>query len=94
MLSEVLINNKNYEKEVYFNKKGLYLTLEIEFYKKRILALEQELGIISQPKKYQNTLLRFLDLEFNKSRNVIQVAVQFIECKKNFHIQLSLKQQE
>ena len=62
-------------KEVYFNKEEHYLTLEIEFYKKRIFALEQELGIIPQPKKYQNTLLRFLDLEFNKSRNVIQVAV-------------------
>ena len=62
-------------KEVYFNKEKHYLTLEIEFYKKRIFALEQELGIISQPKKYRNILLRFLDLEFNKSRNVIQVAV-------------------
>ena len=62
-------------KEVYFNKEKHYLTLEIEFYKKRIFALEQKLGIISQPKKYQNTLLRFLDLEFNKSRNVIQVVV-------------------
>lgn len=62
-------------KEVYFNKEEHYLTLEIEFYKKRIFVLEHELGIISQPKKYRNTLLRFLDLEFNKSRNVIQVAV-------------------
>ena len=62
-------------KEVYFNKEEHYLTLEIEFYKKRIFALEQELGINPQPKKYRNTLLRFLDLEFNKSRNVIQVAV-------------------
>lgn len=62
-------------KEVYFNKEEHYLALKIEFYKKRIFDLEQELGIISQPKKYRNTLLRFLDLEFNKSRNVIQVAV-------------------
>ena len=62
-------------KEVYFNKEEQYLTLEIKFYQKRIFALEQELGIIPQPKKYQNTLLRVLDLEFNKSRNVIQVAV-------------------
>ena len=62
-------------KEVYFNKEEYYLTLEIEFYKKRIFALEQELRIIPQTRKYRNTLLRFLDLEFNKSRNVIQVAV-------------------
>ena len=62
-------------KEVYLNKEEHYLILEIEFYKKRIFALEQELGIIPQPKKYRNTLLRFLDLEFNKSRNIIQVAV-------------------
>lgn len=58
-------------KKVYFNKEEHYLTFEIEFYKKRIFALEHELGIIIQPKKYRNTLLRFLDLEFNKSRNVI-----------------------
>ena len=70
-------------KEVYFNKEAHYLTLEIEFYKKRIFALEQELGIITQPKKYRNTLLRFLDIEFNKSRNVIQVAVH--RMQKEFH---------
>ena len=70
-------------KEVYFNKEEHYLTLEIEFYKKRIFALEQELGIITQTKKYRNTLLRFLDIEFNKSRNVIQVAVH--RMQKEFH---------
>lgn len=70
-------------KEVYFNKEEHCLTLEIEFYKKRIFALEQELGIITQPKKYRNTLLRFLDIEFNKSRNVIQVAVH--RMQKEFH---------
>lgn len=55
-------------KEVYFNKEEHYLTSEIKFYKKRIFALEQELGIPHKTNKYQNTLLRFLDLEFNKSR--------------------------
>ena len=73
-------------KEVYFNKKEHYLTLEIEFYKKRIFALEQELGIIPPPKKYQNTLLRFLDLEFNKSRNVIQVAVHRMQKEFSYPI--------
>ncbi len=73
-------------KEVYFNKEEHYLTLEIKFYKKRIFGLEQELGIIPQPKKYQNTLLRFLDLEFNKSRNVIQVAVHRMQKEFSYPI--------
>lgn len=73
-------------KEVYFNKEEHYLTLEIEFYKKRIFVLEHELGIISQPKKYRNTLLRFLDLEFNKSRNVIQVAIHRMQKEFSYPI--------
>lgn len=73
-------------KEVYFNKEKHYLTLEIEFYKKRIFALEQKLGLIPQSRKYQNTLLRLLNLEFNRSRNVIQVAVHRMQKEFSYPI--------
>ena len=68
----IISNNCNENCKFCYRKIYDYNSLEQN---KRIFALEQELGIIPQPKKYRNTLLRFLDLEFNKSRNVIQVAV-------------------
>ena len=73
-------------KEVYFNKEEYYLILEIQFYKKRIMTLEEELGIPHKVKEYQNTLLRFLDIEFNKSRNVIQVAVHRMQKEFSYPI--------
>lgn len=62
-------------KEVYFNKEEHYLTSEIRFYKKKILDLENELGIDHKRNKYASHSLRFLPYKFSKSVSTIHVAL-------------------
>lgn len=62
-------------KDVYFNKEIHYLTSEINFYKKKIFDLENELEIDHQRNKYVSYSLRFLPYLFGKSVSAIHVAL-------------------
>ena len=73
--------------EIYFNKEEHYFTLEIKFSKK-------ELEIISQSKEYQNILLIFLNLEFNKSRNIIQAVVYIMQKELPYIIKYEVSEKQ
>ena len=63
-----------YLEEVYFNKNGYYLDLEITFFEKQILRLEKELNLKHSEIHYEDVSLYDLRKYFGKSKNVIGVA--------------------
>lgn len=65
----------NWLKEVYFNKNGYYLDLDINFFEKQIQRLESELNISHFNFEYKDLSLRDLRSYFDKSKNAIGVAV-------------------
>lgn len=62
-------------KEVYFNKDGYYLDLEITFFENIIKNQEQKLDIDHKSKKYQDMSITDLMKQFRKSRTSIDTAV-------------------
>ena len=68
--------------EVYFNKNKFYLDAEIEFFKKQISRLENELDITPREEKYTDMSLYDLRDYFNRSKAAIGMAVQRME-KRN-----------
>lgn len=62
-------------KEVYFNKDGYYLDLDITFFEKKINMIEQKINILHKAKKYHDTSIKDLMKKFNKSRMAIDTAV-------------------
>lgn len=70
-------------KEVYFNKDKYYLDAEIEFFEKQVLRLEHELNIEHYEFKYEDMSLIDLRTFFNRSKNVIGVAVNRMEKRTN-----------
>lgn len=69
-------------KNVYFNREKFYLDAEIDFFKKQILRLEDELNFSHSEFEYEDIVLKDLREYFNKSKNVIGVAVNRME-KRN-----------
>ena len=69
-------------KNVYFNREKFYLDAEIDFFKKQILRLEDELNFSHSEFEYEDIALKDLREYFNKSKNVIGVAVNRME-KRN-----------
>lgn len=71
------ISNEGFDwlKEVYFNKNGYYLDLDISFFEKLIIKKEQELSLSHKKKEYFDTSVTDLMSEFNKSRTAIKTAV-------------------
>ena len=63
-----------YLEEVYFNKNGYYLDLEIAFFEKQILRLEQEFELEHSEIHYEDISLYDLREYFGKSKNAIGVA--------------------
>lgn len=63
-----------YLEEVYFNKNGYYLDLEITFFEKQILRLEQEFKLEHSEIHYEDISLYDLREYFGKSKNTIGVA--------------------
>lgn len=62
-------------KEVYFNKNGYYLDLDIAFFENIIKNQEQKLDIDHKIKKYQDMSIIDLMYQFKKSRMAIDTAV-------------------
>lgn len=75
-------------KEVYFNKEKYYLDVEIEFFEKQVLRLENEFNIEHYEFKYAAMSLIDLRAYFNKSKNAISVAVNRVEKRTNNHINI------
>lgn len=73
----------NWLKEVYFNKEKYYLDLDIDFFERQILRLEEELNISHFNFDYPNQSLKDLRSYFNKSKNVIGVAVNKMNKQTN-----------
>lgn len=68
--------------EVYFNNNIFYLDAEINFFRKQILRLENELHFTHNEFEYKDISLYDLRSYFNKSKNIIGVAVNRME-KRN-----------
>ena len=73
-------------KDVYFNKEKFYLDAEIEFFKKQIKRLENELNVPHYEFEYDDLSLKDLRKYFYKSKNTIGVAINKMEkrTKKSF----------
>lgn len=69
--------------EVYFNEK-YYLDVDIEFFRKQIFRLENELNISHKEFKYETMTIRELCNYFNKSIGTIYVAIN--RMRKNINI--------
>ena len=74
--------------EVHFNTSGFWLDREINFFKKQILRLENELKLQHKVEKFNPSTTVELRKRFKKSKNVIFKAIQkMIErCNKDFKI--------
>lgn len=70
-------------KDVYFNGDKYYLDAEIDFFKKQILRLEDELNFPHNEFEYKDISLYGLRSYFNKSKNAIGVAVNRMEKRTN-----------
>lgn len=68
--------------EVYFNSNLFYLDAEINFFRKRILRLEDELNFLHNEFEYKDISLYDLRSHFNRSKNAIGIAVNRME-KRN-----------
>lgn len=68
--------------EVYLNNNLFYLDAEIVFFKKQILRLEDELNFPHSEFEYEDISLKDLREYFNKSKDVIGVAINRME-KRN-----------
>ena len=81
---EMIINEECIEwlEEVYFNKSKYYLELEIDFYKKQIKQLEQELNISPKENEYYDMSMAYMRYSLPKSKSAIEVAVHRLQ--KNF----------
>lgn len=69
--------------EVYLNNNLFYLDAEIVFFKKQILRLEDELNFLHNEFEYKDISLYDLRSYFNRSKNVIGVAVNRMEKRNN-----------
>lgn len=69
--------------EVYFNNNIFYLDAEINFFRKQILRLENELHFTHNEFEYKDISLYDLRSYFNKSKNTIGVAVNRMEKRTN-----------
>ncbi len=69
--------------EVYLNNNLFYLDAEIVFFKKQILRLEDELNFPHNKFEYKDISLYDLRSYFNRSKNVIGVAVNRMEKRNN-----------
>ena len=69
--------------EVYLNNNLFYLDAEIVFFKKQILRLEDELNFPHNEFEYKDISLYDLRSYFNRSKNVIGVAVNRMEKRNN-----------
>lgn len=69
--------------EVYLNNNLFYLDAEINFFKKQILRLEYELNFSHNEFEYKDISLYDLRSYFNRSKNVIGVAVNRMEKRNN-----------
>ena len=69
--------------EVYFNNNIFYLDAEINFFRKQILRLENELHFTHNEFEYKDISLYDLKSYFNKSKNTIGVAVNRMEKRTN-----------
>lgn len=70
--------------EVYFNNNNIfYLDAEINFFRKQILRLENELHFTHNEFEYKDISLYDLRSYFNKSKNTIGVAVNRMEKRTN-----------
>lgn len=62
-------------KEVYFNKTGYYLDLDISFFEKQIKQKEQELNLSHKKKDYFDSSITDLMRMFNKSKTAVKTAI-------------------
>lgn len=62
-------------KNVYSNEEKYYLDLDIDFFRKQILRLEDELSIPHKEIEYKAMTVRELSKYFNKSINTIYVSL-------------------
>lgn len=69
--------------EVYFNSNLFYLDAEINFFRKQIIRLEEELNFPHNEFEYKDISLFDLRIYFNKSKNAIGVAVNRMEKRTN-----------
>ncbi len=69
--------------EVYFNENKFYLDADIDFFKKQITRLENELNINHHEFEYQDISLYDLRNYFNRSKNAIGVAINRMEKRNN-----------
>lgn len=69
--------------EVYSNNNVFYLDAEINFFRKQIIRLEEELNFSHNEFEYKDISLFELRSYFNKSKNTIGVAVNRMEKKTN-----------
>lgn len=69
--------------EVYFNENKFYLDADIDFFKKQITRLENELNINHHEIEYQDISLYDLRNYFNRSKNAIGVAINRMEKRNN-----------
>lgn len=78
---EMIINEECVEwlEDVYFNKSKYYLELEIDFYKKQIKKLEQELNISSKENEYNDMSMAYMRYYLPKSKSAIEVAVHRLQ---------------
>ncbi len=61
--------------EVYYNDSKFYLDLEIEFFERRVKALEEQLKVEPKVKQYRDmSVLEIMDY-FWKTRNSVDVAI-------------------
>lgn len=69
--------------EVYFNNNLFYLDAEINFFRKQISRLEDELNFPHNEFEYKDISLYDLISYFNRSKNTIGVAVNRMEKRNN-----------
>lgn len=68
--------------DVYFNKDKYYLDAEIDFFRKQVVRLENDLNFPHNKFEYKDISLKGLRQYFGKSKNAIGVAVNRME-KRN-----------
>ena len=88
---EIIINEECIEwlQEVYFNKSKHYLELEIDFYKKQIKKLEQELKIPPMENEYYDMSMSSMRYYLPKSKSAISVAVHRLQKQFPYSVKYS-----